>query len=276
MRNDFYGVIPQAVLGSDVDRVVEELAITGYSMIADVVPTDELAVLRGKLDRVYQAQRAETSAAGFELADIQEDNQVRAPLCYDEHFLELAHHPRVIEVVRRVLGNYFLIHLQIGIINAPGLENRQAVWHRDLLYQDFVISKPLAVSVMICIDDFRAETGGTHVVPHTHKVEQMPSREYIDRHAVAIEARAGSIFVMDSMVLHKAGFNASPGIRRGLNTIYASGLLKQQISFQAQLDGKHRDDPFLNMLLGYDAEPSKSVLEWRKRRHRKLAGPAPR
>jgi ectoine hydroxylase-related dioxygenase (phytanoyl-CoA dioxygenase family) len=270
MRNDFYGVLPQAVLGSDLDRCLEELAIVGYTVIPDVVQADELAVLRTKLDRVYQAQVAEPAASGFELADIQEENQVRAPLCYDDHFLELARHPRVIEVVRQVLGNYFLIQLQIGIINMPATENRQAVWHRDLLYQDFVISKPLAVSVMLCIDDFRAETGGTKVVPHTHKIERMPSQEFIDHHAVAIEARAGSVFLMDSMVIHKAGYNSSSGIRRGLNTIYASGLLKQQISFQAQLDGKHRDDPFLNMLLGYDAEASKSVLEWRKRRHRKL------
>jgi len=270
MRNDFYGVIPQAVLASDVERCLEELAIVGYTVIDDVVPADELAAVRTKLDRVYRTQQAETSASGFELADIQEENQVRAPLCYDDHFLELARHPRVIEVVRRVLGNYFLIHLQIGIINVPSTENRQAVWHRDLLYQDFVISRPLAVSAMVCIDDFRVETGGTQVVPHTHKIEQMPSREFIDKHAVSIEARAGSVFLMDSMMVHKAGFNASPNIRRGLNTIYASGLLKQQISFQSQLDGKHREDPFLNMLLGYDAEPSKSVLEWRKRRHRKL------
>jgi ectoine hydroxylase-related dioxygenase (phytanoyl-CoA dioxygenase family) len=270
MRNDFYGVVPQAVLGSDVDRALEELSIVGFTVIENVVPTNELAELRTKLDRAHEAQRAETRAAGFELESIQEENQVRAPLCYDEQFLELARHPKVIDVVRRVLGNYFLIHLQIGIINVPQTDNRQSVWHRDLLYQDFVISKPLSISVMLCIDDFSVQTGGTKVVPHSHKLEQMPSKEFIENHAVTIEAKAGSMFVMDSMAIHMAGFNSSPGIRRGLNTIYACGLLKQQISFQAQLDGKHREDPFLNMLLGYDAEASKSVLEWRKRRHRKL------
>lgn len=270
MRNDFYGVIPQAVLASDLDRCLEELAIVGYTVLDNVVQADELALLRTKLDRIYETQRAEAIASGFELADIQEEHQVRAPLCYDDHFLELAQHPRVIDVVRRVLGNYFLIQLQIGIVNVPSTENRQSVWHRDLLYQDYVISKPLAVSVMFCIDDFRVETGGTMVVPHTHRIERMPSKEFIESHAVPLDVKAGSVFLIDSMVLHKAGFNSSSGIRRGLNTIYASGLLKQQISFQAQLDGKHKDDPFLNMLLGYDAEPSKSVLEWRKRRHRKL------
>jgi ectoine hydroxylase-related dioxygenase (phytanoyl-CoA dioxygenase family) len=123
---------------------------------------------------------------------------------------------------------------------------------------------------MLCIDDFNAKTGGTIVVPFTHRLERMPSREYIAKHALTIEAKAGSMFFMDSMLIHQAGFNASGAIRRGLNTIYASGLLKQQISFRAQLDGRHKDDPFLNMLLGYDAEASPSVKAWRKRRHDKL------
>lgn len=270
MTSDFYGVTPQAVLSSDADRCLEELSINGFTVIENLVQADELAVVRTKLDRAYQAQRAEATAAGFELEDIQEENQVRAPLCYDDHFLELARQPQVIELIRRIFGNYFLIHLQIGIINMPSIENRQSVWHRDLLYQDYVSSKPFAITVMVCVDDFRAETGGTRVVPHTHRMERMPSKQFIDKHAITIEAKAGSVFLMDSMLVHKAGFNSSPGIRRGLNTIYASGLLKQQVSFQAQLDGKHRDDPFLNMLLGYDAEASKSVLEWRKRRYRKL------
>jgi ectoine hydroxylase-related dioxygenase (phytanoyl-CoA dioxygenase family) len=270
MTNDFYGVIPPAVLESDADRCLEELAIVGFTVIENVVPAAELAVIRTKLDRAYQAQRAEAREAGFELESIQEENQVRAPLCYDDHFLELARQPKVIDVIRRALGNYFLIHLQIGIINMPSTTNRQSVWHRDLLYQDFVISKPLAVSAMICVDDFRADTGSTKIVPHSHKTERMPSKEFISKHAVTIEAPAGSAFLMDSMCIHMAGYNSSGNIRRGLNTIYACGLLKQQVSFQSQLDGKHHEDPFLNMLLGYDAEPSKSVLEWRKRRHRQL------
>jgi ectoine hydroxylase-related dioxygenase (phytanoyl-CoA dioxygenase family) len=269
MSDDFYGVIPQRVLASDVDRCLEELAIRGFTVIEDVAREPELAAVRAKLDAVYQAQRAEL-AADLELESIQEENQARAPLCYDDHFLEIARHPAIIEVVRRVLGRYFLIHLQIGILNVPHTENRQSVWHRDLLYQDYVISKPLAVSAMFCVDDFNATTGATRAVPFTHKVEQMPSKEYIERHAVTIEARAGSVFLMDSMLIHKAGFNSSSGVRRGVNTIYASGLLKQQISFPSQLGGRHQEDPFLNMLLGYDAEASRSVRDWRLRRHRKL------
>lgn len=270
MSNDFYGVTPQRVLESAQDGHLEELSIQGFSVIEDVVREPELETLRKKLDLAYAAQRNEGTGE-FSLEDIQEENQVRAPLCYDDHFLEVAKNDRIIAPIRATLGNYFLIHLQIGIINVPSTQNRQAVWHRDLLYQDFVISKPLAVSVMLCIDDFNEKTGGTLVVPFTHKLERMPSAQYIEKNAITIQAKAGSVFLMDSMLIHKAGYNASGAIRRGLNTIYASGLLKQQISFQAQLDGKHRDDPFLNMLLGYDAEASSSVHAWRKRRFDKLS-----
>jgi ectoine hydroxylase-related dioxygenase (phytanoyl-CoA dioxygenase family) len=269
MSTDFYGVIPQTKLESDVERVLEELSILGFAVIQDVVSATELQQLRDKLAATYEIQKMEVTPE-FQLEDVQEENQVRAPLCYDDLFLEMACHPRVIEVIKRVLGNYFLIHQQIGIINLPNVANRQAVWHRDLLYHDFVISKPLSISVMLCVDDFNEDSGGTLAVPFSHKIERMPSQEFIDKHAVTIDARAGSFFLMDSMLLHKAGFNRSGNIRRGLNTMYGSGLLKQQINYRAQLNGKHREDPFLNMLLGYDAEPSASVHAWRKRRFDKL------
>lgn len=269
MTNSFYGVLPQNVLESDLDRCLEELSIVGFTVIPNVVAESELAVLRTKLDAAYEVQKSEVEPE-FRLEDVQEENQVRAPLCYDDHFLEMAKQPPVIEILKRTLGNYFLIHLQIGIINAPSVHNRQSVWHRDLLYQDFVISRPLSISAMLCIDDFNVATGGTQVVPFSHRTERMPSKEFIAKTAVTIEAKAGSIFLMDSMVIHQAGFNSSGKIRRGLNTIYASGLLKQQISFKSQLDGKHKEDPFLNMLLGYDAEASPSVHAWRKRRYDKL------
>jgi ectoine hydroxylase-related dioxygenase (phytanoyl-CoA dioxygenase family) len=269
MSDDFYGVLPRTVLASEVDRCVEELSILGFTIIPDVIEARQLEVLRDSLDRVYEVQRAEV-ASEFELEDIQEENQVRAPLCYDDQFLEVAANPSIIEVVRRILGKYFLIHLQIGILNQPGVENRQSVWHRDLLYHDFVISRPLAISAMVCLDDFNRDSGGTLVLPFSHKTERLPSKEFVEKHAVTIDVKAGGVFLMDSMAIHKAGYNVSGHPRRGLNTIYASGLLKQQISFASQLDGKHKEDPFLNMLLGYDAEPSRSVREWRNRRHRKL------
>ena len=270
MSNAFYGVIPQRVLSNDLEGNFEELAIKGFTVIEDVVPAAKLSVLRTKLDRAYEAQQLEVEGE-FTLESIQEENQVRAPLCYDDEFLDVARHPRIIEPVRALLGNYFLIHLQIGIINAPDTPNRQSAWHRDLLYQDFVISRPIAVSVMLCIDDFNVSTGGTQVVPHSHRLEQMPSAAYIEKNAVTIEAKAGSVFLMDSMAIHRAGFNSSGATRRGLNTIYGAAILRQQISFPSQLGGRHREDPFLNMLLGYDAETQASVHAWRQRRHRKVS-----
>lgn len=268
MSEEFYGAIPQTENHSELDGHLEELAIQGYTVLPDVVGEPELISLRKELDAVYATQQRE-SEPRFTLTDIQEENQVRAPLCYDDHFVEMARHPRVLEVVRAALGKYFLVHLQIGIINAAKTKNRQSIWHRDLLFQDWVISKPLAVSAMLCIDDFNERTGGTYVVPFTHKIERMPSREYVEKHGITIEAKAGSVFVMDSMLVHRAGYNGSEGTRRGLNTIYACGLLKQQISLPQQLGGRFADDPLLHMLLGYDAEPSASVLAWRERRFAK-------
>src|SRR4051812_35580993 len=131
MNNEFYGVVPQRVLHSELDRNLEELSVLGYTVIENVVGPDELTELRSKLDTAYKVQQEEVSGE-FTLEEIQEENQVRGPLCYDDHFIDIAKNERIIEIVRNCLGNYFLIHLQIGIINQSDIHNRQAVWHRDL------------------------------------------------------------------------------------------------------------------------------------------------
>jgi len=272
MDSDFYGVLPPTKIESDLDLHLEELSVLGFTVIPDVVPEAELIELRSSMDAVYARQKEEVEP-DFRLEDVQEENQVRAPLCYDDRFVEMARHPRIMEMVRASLGAYFLIQLQIGIINAPRTPNRQSVWHRDLLYQDYVSSRPLSVSAMVCLDDFNESTGGTRIVPFSHRLERMPSDQFIDKTAVSVNAKAGSVTVMDSMAIHMAGYNSSAGVRRGLNTIYACGLFKQQISLPAQLGGRHSDDPELRILLGYDAEPSKSVHAWRKRRHDRAAKP---
>ncbi|MEM7410967.1 MAG: phytanoyl-CoA dioxygenase family protein [Myxococcota bacterium] len=264
--SDFYGVLPQTELGSELDRHLEELSVLGFTVIEDVIPEPDLVDLRTRLDAIYVQQQEEVEPE-FTLPDVQEENQVRAPLCYDDRFVDMARHERILQVIQASLGRYFLIQLQIGIINAPDTENRQSVWHRDLLYQDYTSSKPLSVSAMICLDDFNEETGGTKIVPHSHRLERMPSWEFIEKTAVTPNAKAGSVTIMDSMAIHMAGFNSSGAIRRGLNTIYCCGLFKQQVSLPTQLAGKYADDPQLNVLLGYDAQPSESVYAWRKRRH---------
>jgi ectoine hydroxylase-related dioxygenase (phytanoyl-CoA dioxygenase family) len=264
MKPKSFGIVNQSTLVDELDQYIEELTINGFSVIENLLSEEELVIARKKLDDVYAKQVNEFSEK--ELDSIQELNLARMPFAYDEYFLKIATNEKLVHVIQKFLGNYFVLHLQNGIINMPKQGHHQHSWHRDLPYQDFVISRPLAISCLFCLDNFDASTGGTIVLPHTHKVDQMPSQQYIDKFATQITAKAGSVILFDSMVFHKAGYNTSDQIRRGLNHMYTSAILKQQINIPASLNGKYSDDSFLKMLLGYEACPPTSVFEWRNQR----------
>ena len=83
----------------------------------------------------------------------------RCLIGYDDSFAALAAHPAIVAVLTRLLGDYFVLMSQNGVINDPADDHYQVTWHRDLNYQHFVSSRPLAVSALYCIDEFSEETG---------------------------------------------------------------------------------------------------------------------
>lgn len=267
MQAKSFGILKQTSHEDELDKYIEELTINGSAVIENVLNEEELAILRHKLDQIYTMQVNEFSEQ--KLASINESYMVRLPLAYDDYFINLVKKEKIIKVLQQVIGNYFILHLQNGIINMPKQEHHQNSWHRDLPYQDFVISKPLAIGALYCIDDFNESTGGTLIVPFSHKLEKMPSAEYVKKYATQITAPKGSVILFDSMVFHRAGYNSSDQIRRGINHMFTAPIIQQQISIPESLNGKFKDDPFLKRLLGYDIVLPKNVFEWRDKRIKK-------
>ncbi len=264
----FFGVNEHNKIVHDTDLNLEEIQIQGYTIIHDVLTPEELKFIRKKLDEIYQVQVADFGDES-QLEIINDSNNVRAPLIYDDVFLtSVAANRKVLDVVEKVLGNYFILMLQNGVINMPLQANKPNAWayHRDLNYQHFTSSRPLSVSALFCIDDFSEKTGGTYILPHTQRFEKCPSEEYVSKHEQVVTAPAGSVIVFDSMMYHRSGKNTSTNVRRGINNMYVLPFIKQQISFPMALKGKYAEDPSLGRLLGYDCESDSDVYSFRKKR----------
>lgn len=264
MKEKFYGKLQQLSCDSDIDLYVEEIRNDGFTIIENAISKEDLIIYREKIDLVYKLQ--EQAFGSKRLAAINEINMCRMPLKYDDFFIKIATQETVLAIAKRFLGEFFILNLQNAIINTPNEEHHQSSWHRDLPYQNYVISNPLSINALFCIDDFTVETGGTIVVPYTHKTEILPSDRYIEKHAVTAIAKAGSVIVFDSMLFHKAGYNSSNIIRRAVNHQYQIPLLKQFYDFPKALNGKFSDDPFLAQLLGYTSQVPLDDVEWRKDR----------
>jgi ectoine hydroxylase-related dioxygenase (phytanoyl-CoA dioxygenase family) len=247
------------------ERAAEDIVLIGYTIVPDVISAARLESIRTKLDSIYEKQVAEVGGEG-ELHQINDAFTVRAPLAYDDEFLEVATAPPVLSVVEKLLGDYFTLMLQNGILNYPakGTQQNAGAWHRDLNYQHFTSSRPLSISALFCIDPFSKETGGTQVLAASHKTEKFPSEDYVRGHESVVTAPAGSVLIFDSMLYHRGGLNTSANVRRAINHMYTLPFVKQQISFPRTFAGKFSDDPFLRKFLGYESEPGENVAQWRK------------
>ena len=264
MKENFYGKLNQVKCKSDIDLHVEEIKTNGFTIVENVLSLEELENYRLKIDSVYKTQESEF---GLEkLSSIKEKDMCRMPLKYDDYFINIATNKTVLDITKRFLGEFFILNLQNAIINRPLEKHHQSSWHRDLPYQNFTISNPLSINALFCIDEFSVETGGTLVVPYTHKMEVLPSDEYIKKHSAIAMAKAGSVIVFDSMLFHKAGYNSSNIIRRAVNHQYQIPLLKQFYDFPKALKGKFSNDDFLAQLLGYTSQVPLDDVEWRNNR----------
>src|SRR5437660_1163256 len=175
-----------------------------------VCDAGELEILRCTLAEVYERQVAEFEAASLD-ASVDAD-VARCPLAYDLSFLSLATNPALLSFCEQLFGPGFVLLQQNGVISRPQRSHYQARWHRDLPYQHWVASKPIAIAALFCLDEFSATTGGTYALPASHLHERFPSEEFVRRHQVVMSAPTGTFIVMNAMMFHRAGKNESTAV----------------------------------------------------------------
>jgi hypothetical protein len=255
-----YGVL--AAGGPDL--ALEELTRRGYTLLDSGLSAGQIEDLGERLEAVYARQAAELEPTSLDESD--DADVARCLLAYEESFRELATNPALLGLCRRVFGESFVLLQQNGVINRPAHGHYQQRWHRDLPFQHWVASEPMAIAALLCLDPFEASTGGTYALPGSHRHERFPSDEFVRRHEESITAAPGTFVVMDAMMYHRAGENSSGRPRRGVNHVIGRPFLAQQIDIPRALGGEPPEDPFLSRYLGYRWSPAASVDEWRSAR----------
>ena len=260
-----YG-LTQAAAATPHSLALEELARNGFTILAGAMSPGQTAAMRDALDAVLAAQTARFGAE--RLAAIGDAGQARALLEEAPIFLDILRVAALDALVEALLGPAALVMQQNGIAMPPqGAAHHQQSWHRDLPYQSWVASKPLALGALAVLDDFTAVSGATFFLPGSQSKPDFPSAAYAAQWAHQAITPAGSIVVFDAMCFHSGGVNRGHAPRRAVNTLFGIPLLAQQIAF-ADRPGL---DPKLRQRLGLDYAPQPGVDAWREGRHRRLA-----
>lgn len=222
-----YGILERTITTDTVQSAIEQINHLGYAVLDPGFSREQIDRFRKIFDATHDRYVA---IYGEErLRQLDEFHGIRLPLAIESEFLKLAKTPVILNVVHRLIQGKFVLNQQNGIINPPGEKYNQAAWHRDLPYQHFVSSRPIAINALYCVDDFTLENGATHVLPASHKREAFPSEAFVNSNEAQVQAPAGSFILLDCMCFHRGGFNQGMHKRRAVNHLYTIPLIRQQI-----------------------------------------------
>ena len=213
---------------ADVQAHVDAIATDGYTILHDVFDAERAAAIRKKITEIET-----NTLRPMEPDETEEDSsffRTGGLLRLDSMFWDVPIDETVCAVVEGVLGEDFLLSTFSGIDLKPHGPTVQPLHPDDALVPlDRPHPKPIGCTVMWVITPFNAGTGGTLLLPGSHKesldllFSQDPDRV---AQAVQPDMAPGSVLVFDHAIFHGAADNPSDEWRLGLQVSYHAGWIR--------------------------------------------------
>lgn len=237
MKNS-YGVLESMYEEQELHEQLTELKVNGYTVVNSGFSKQKITSIKEAIkesdtiyrDR-YQASKSES-----------EQGMIRAPYLSGNRFefIELALNQPLLELISEAMRSKFVMTQQNVVVNPAGRKYSQGRWHRDIPYQHFVSTRPLAINALFCVDEFTFENGATKVIPGSHLHEAAPNDNFAEDFEKQLTAKPGDFLVLDCMIYHSGAPNLTALDRVGVNHVYAIPFFKKQIDISSSLMPGHR------------------------------------
>ena len=213
---------------SQLQTHLEAIAEEGYTILEDVFSLERADAFR---KRVREIER--TTLSPLEPGETEEDSsfyRTAGLLRIDPIFWDVPIDPTVTQVVEGVLGPNFLLSTFSGIDLKPNGNNIQPLHPDDALIPlARPHERPIGCTVMWVVTDFNERTGGTRLLPGSHRepLDLLFSQD-TERLSKAIQPdmKPGSVLVYDHALFHGASDNPSDDWRLGLQVSYHAGWIR--------------------------------------------------
>lgn len=229
----------------------------GFLTVRGALSAEELADVQEAARRAEAAWRADPTRLGVR-SDVLE--QVQAPIEYDDRLFALLWHPTVFPIVRGLLGEDVSMVDNDYFITPPRTPHTHAGWHHDVGMDGVYHPRSLLmVKVFYLLSDVDADSGGTAMIPGSHRFpmnfrfpavsdpRQMPG-------AIQMTGKAGDAYLFNGRTYHCAVNNDSERTRRVLIYNYGHFWMKIWQGYEPSerliAEAKASGDPIRQQLLG--------------------------
>lgn len=205
---------------TELENAVYEIDLYGFTVIHDVMTTEEIAACREALIRLDKEVGEERSGPGS-------CRHVANLPTLDPIFFPIIDHSRILPVLEHFLEPSLILGSLNSRIVRPGDDDQG--FHSDIPVEMLNMASPVMMNTVWLLDDFSKANGGTRIVPGTHKSglgHPHPDTEV--KYFVQPEAGAGSVLIFNGQCWHAGGANTSSENRHGLFAHYRKRMLMFQ------------------------------------------------
>jgi ectoine hydroxylase-related dioxygenase (phytanoyl-CoA dioxygenase family) len=242
----------------ETQRIIEELNIYGASVIGKVLTDDQIAWFSSDLKVKKQEDidqfGLDALIANFSLETVSDLGR------FGKEYYGLIENPILNGVVNHALNDKAVIHSYNAIIldkaDKSGMVGHG--FHRDM---PWFPNCRTSIIIMIPLVDYGPANGSTQYVPCTHAHQNMPAIDFLTKHAVSSQGKAGEAFVVDSTTWHRAGDNQSGQPRPMIVIKYTLAPFKQQIEFYLSNPDLKQASDLVKQRLGWNVRVPHNYIE---------------
>lgn len=215
---------------------------SGYLVVADALPAEEIAQLRAETARICRGERGALRNGLRHSPEESDEEVIRQYLCihFPHKLSPLMHtqlsHPAIVNVLTQIIGPDVKCMQSMLFIKSAGKPGQ--AWHQD---EDFIPTRDRSLTgAWLALDDATVENGCLWVLPGSQQhgvlwpLEQQDDPRFDctdesqgfpwrDEDALPVEVSAGSLVFFNGYLLHRSLPNRAPGgHRRALVNHYMS------------------------------------------------------
>ena len=219
-------VLPLPTGTTDLAAAQQSLRELGCCIINDVLNHAEVANLKMKMDRQYEAEQQ----LGELCPDRGPSNKIVIPNLVNkgDQYLDLVTREETEALASFVLGkNWLLSSLTAHMFT--GTTPSEELVHRDQGQVPASVEFPALLNLFYLLDDFTPERGSTVVFPGSHRWP-LEHRVHPPKPSLGdqVTIPAGSLFAFEGRLWHATGANRSGHRRRALSVFCSAPWLRQQ------------------------------------------------
>lgn len=227
--------------GAVTDAHVARFHEQGYLIVENAFTAQEVQIaldglfhlLSGAIEE-FDGVQYERASAGVAIEDMsveEKQDYVRKFMSfvdYDERLNELAHHPLLLALVERLIGEAPVLFQSMALLKPPRL-GRDKPWHQDAAYFQIELDAKV-VGCWIALDEATIENGCMVIAPGSHlngpvvhfrrRDWQICDTDVDNSGAVAVPLKPGGLLIFQSLLHHGTPPNDSGLRRRALQFHY--------------------------------------------------------